>query len=228
MKYSDLHNDEARHKDCLEHIERRWNQLHALDVKHGDAAVNYLMIVSGGSAAATLTFIGNAMKDGPAPGGAVLMLGCFALSILCVGLMKARMVYHVRGIFMKWRVGVKDFIANKVEWDDLLSADEIAVADKANLVFYLGWAALIFWCVGVGIGFVKLQGEPRHVKQESTASPPKDSTDTASQGARTPSQNSCLWHLCTRQEVGQHRHGSCIPTAACAAKEEVTNPKEKQ
>lgn len=167
MKYSEA---DEQGPAYIEHIDRRWRQLHELEIKRGDAAINYLFLVSGGAAAATLAFIGNAMKDGnPLPGGAIWMLGCFAASLLLVGLMKGRMIHHVVAIYKNWRNEVGLFFCDEREWDQVLKSDEDAVKKKASLVYWLGWASYSFLVAGVVIGFVKLEEGTKHVRQEKPA-----------------------------------------------------------
>lgn len=222
MKYSDLHADPDLRKTYLDHIEKRWKQLHDLDIKHGDAAINFLMIVSGGSAAATLTFIGNAMKDGPAPGGAVLMLGFFALSILFVGLLKARLVYHVRDIFQNWRGLTKAFFANEVEWNEMMGRDDDAVIRNANLAFYLGWAALACWAAGVIVGFIKLQEDPSNGRKETADCTQTVATAAASATSEAAGEGLGIGIVRPRQEIEQHRDGAGNAPTPTAAEEEVT------
>jgi hypothetical protein len=168
MKYSEATKDQRAAQ--LEHIDRRWRQLNELETKRGDAAINYLFLVSGGAAAATLAFIGNSMKDGnPPPSGAIWMLGCFATALLLVGLMKARLGYHVASIFSNWRNEVKEYYEDKKDWADVLDSDEREVNKNAALARRLGWASYVFLVVGVIIGFVKLQEDPSNVRKEKNA-----------------------------------------------------------
>lgn len=150
----------------LDYLDQRWNQLHELEVKRSDTATNYLFLVSGGASAAVLAFIGNVAKDQVIPQSAVLMLGCFAISLLIVGLLKGAITMHVMAIFKSWQSLVSRYYSDEIGWKSMLAEDNKVVRKFEWLHLLLGWLSFVFLCLGVGIGFFKLQEEVNHGKLE--------------------------------------------------------------
>lgn len=150
----------------LDYLDQRWNQLHELEVKRSDTATNYLFLVSGGASAAVLAFIGNVAKDQVIPQSAVLMLGCFAISLLIVGLLKGAITMHVMAIFKSWQSLVGRYYSDEIGWKSMLAEDNKVVRKFEWLHLLLGWLSFVFLCLGVGIGFFKLQEEVNHGKLE--------------------------------------------------------------
>lgn len=150
----------------LDYIEQRWKQLHELEIKRSDTAINYLFLVSGGSSAAVLGFIGNVAKDQAIPQSAVLMLSCFATSLLLVGLLKGAITMHVMAIFKSWQSLVRRYYSDEIGWKDMLTKDNEIVLKVEWMPLALGWIAFGFLCLGVGIGFIKLQEEVNNGKHE--------------------------------------------------------------
>lgn len=164
MKLSEV-SDEQQREGKIEYVDKRWKQLHELEIKRGDGALNYLFLVSGGSAAATLAYIGNVAKDGnPIPVGALWMLGCFAASLLLVGLINIRLVYHTVGIFRNWRNLVSAYYSDKIGWTEMHQKDEDVVKRHEWTIHFLGWSAYLSLFIGIAIGFVKLQEESSNVR----------------------------------------------------------------
>jgi hypothetical protein len=156
MKLSELEREQRQHH--LDYIDQRWKQLHTLEIKHSDAATNYLLLVSGGSSAAVLAFIGNLAKGQAVPQSAVYMLGCFALAMLLVGLLKGLIAMRITEIFKSWRSLVNRYYADEISWREMLHADNKVVREHDWLPVVLGWTAFGFLCLGVVIGFLELQG----------------------------------------------------------------------
>lgn len=150
----------------LDYVDQRWNQLHELEMKRSDTATNYLFLVSGGASAAVLAFIGNVAKDQVIPQSAVLMLGCFAISLLIVGLLKGAITMHVMAIFKSWQSLVNRYYSDEIGWKAMLVEDSKVVRRFEWLHLLLGWLSFLFLCLGVGIGFFKLQEEVNHGKLE--------------------------------------------------------------
>lgn len=168
MKLSETPSNQRQPK--LDYLDQRWKQLHELEVKRSDTAINYLFLVSGGASAAVLAFIGNVAKDGAIPQSAVWMLGCFALALLLVGLLKGGITMHVMAIFKSWQSLVGRYYSDEIGWKDMLVEDNKVVRRWERLHLVLGWVAFGFLCLGVGIGFFKLQEEVSHGKPEKTIS----------------------------------------------------------
>lgn len=150
----------------LDYLEQRWKQLHELEIKRSDTATNYLFLVSGGASAAVLAFIGNVAKDQSIPQSAVLMLGCFAISLLIVGLLKGAVTMHVMAIFKSWQSLVSRYYSDEIGWKSMLAEDNKVVRKFEWLHLLLGWLSFVFLCFGVSIGFIKLQEEVIHGKLE--------------------------------------------------------------
>lgn len=169
MKLSETSEDQLQVK--VDYIDKRWAQLHELEIKRGDTVLNYLFMVSGGASAATLAYIGNVAKEGNVlPIGVLWMLGCFATSLLLVGLLKIRLIYHVVAIFKGWRSLVARYYSDELPWSEVLTADERTVRQHAWIIHVIGWVAYLALIAGVVIGFVKLQEETSRVRAEKTAS----------------------------------------------------------
>lgn len=169
MKFSET--TAELHPPRADYIDKRWRQLHELELKRGDLVLNYLFLVSGGAAAATLAYIGNVAKAGGAlPTGVLWMLGCFAASLLLVGLIKIWLIYKVTSIFKGWRSLVTRYYADQISWEEMLESDERTVIGNKWIIHVLGWSAYLALILGVVIGFVKLQEEMFHGRPEKTAS----------------------------------------------------------
>jgi hypothetical protein len=151
----------------LEYISKRWKQLHELEIKRSDAVLNYLFLVSGGAAAATLAYIGNLAKDGATiPSGVVIMLGLFAASLLLVGLLKIFITYKVVGIFREWQDLVNAYYSNNLPWSEVLEKDKAKVRKNGWVIHTIGWSAYLTLVAGVVIGFVRLDKETQNVRSQ--------------------------------------------------------------
>lgn len=168
----------------LDYVDRRWNQLHELEIKRSDTATNYLFLVSGGASAAVLAFIGNVAKDQVIPQSAVLMLGCFAISLLIVGLLKGAITMHVMAIFKSWQGLVNRYYSDEIGWKAMLAEDSKVVRRFEWLHLLLGWLSFLFLCLGVGIGFFKLQEEVNHGKLEKNIAAVTATTKSSSISAK--------------------------------------------
>lgn len=155
----------------LAYIDLRWKQLHDLEIRRSDTALNYLFLVSGGAAAATLTYIGNLTKEGTSvPASAFWMLGLFSFALLLVGLLKIMLTYDVIWIFKEWRTLVHRYYSDEMEWRDAVEQDGANV-QKGNWFFHvLVWGAYFGITAGVAVGFFNLQEEIVRVRTEKAVS----------------------------------------------------------
>lgn len=148
-----------------------------------DAALNYLFLVSGGTAAATLTYIGNLSKDGTSvPVTAFWMLGCFSTALLAVGLLKFSITYQVWMIFRGYRKLVGDYFNDQIPWSALLENDEKNVKRGGWITHLLGWSVWCLIAAGVIIGFVNLQQESNRVRTEKAKSASTEASATSPKG----------------------------------------------
>jgi len=178
VKYSETSDEQTQAN--LDHIDRRWKQLHEMETRRADTALNYLFLVSGGAAAATLTYIGNLTKDGTSvPPSAFWMLGLFSVAVLLVGLLKIWVTYRVVGIFEGWRAIVRRYYDDEITWKDVLQADETNVRKWGWIIHVLAWLAYFSIAAGVTVGFFKLQEESARVRTEKANTPATKTGDKA-------------------------------------------------
>lgn len=206
-----------------DHIERRWSQLHQMEVKWGDATLNYLFLVSGGSAAATLTYIGNLTKDGTTvPSAAFWMLGCFSTALLVVGLLKISITYHIWMIFKGYRRAVERYYMDEIDWKGMLSEDEKNVREGGWRTHVLGWTAWILIAAGIIIGFFNLQKESARVRTEKNVEAATEVESKASTQVGT--QAGTERNVC-RSGAGCNEggNGTIIPPSGTAEKEMKTS-----
>lgn len=172
----------------FDYIDQRWKQLHELEIKRGDTAINYLFLVSGGASAAVLAFIGNIAKEGtPIPQSAVWMLGCFAASLIFVGAMKGAIALHVISIYKNWRELVRRYYTDDIGWKALEESDESVVRRWEAFHIGLGAVAFVAIVAGVVIGFLKLHEESlsgRKAEQTSGIVTTKASAKQAGEASR--------------------------------------------
>lgn len=179
MKYSEATDEQT--KANLDYIGNRWKQLTDLEEKRTDTTLNYLFLVSGGAAAATLTYIGNLTQDGTTvPQGALWMLGLFSIALILVGALKISMTYYARSVFDGWRAIVHSYYADKITWTDAIEADERGVGKYLWIIHVLIALSFLSVFAGVVVGFVKLQEESSRVRSEKALSSPQKANDKAS------------------------------------------------
>lgn len=211
MKYSET--SEEQSAACRDYIDKRWRQLNELEIKRSDAVLNYLFLVSGGAAAATLTYIGNLTKDGTTvPNAAFLMLGLFSLSLLLVGLLKASILYHILSIFSSWRQLVTEYYRDNISWDDMLVADEQTVKKSNWRSHVFGWGSFLCIAAGIVVGFVNLQRESSRVRNEKTINTSTESTSAQA----SPCQG-----LCAEKRLGQDSGGGPKLSTTSATQEKI-------
>lgn len=217
VKYSESTDEQTTAN--LDYIDRRWRQLHEMENRRADTALNYLFLVSGGAAAATLTYIGNLSKDGTSvPPSAFWMLGLFSVAVLLVGLLKIWVTYKIVGIFMGWRTIVRRYYSDEITWIEALQADEANVRRWGWIIHILAWLTYFSIAGGVAVGFFKLQEESARVRTEKAASSAAKTSDKTS--SFTPANDRPELERREFQYPEGSRSGSKLP-AATADKKEV-------
>jgi len=221
VKYSEAPDDQT--KANLDYIGLRWKQLNDLEDKRTDTTLNYLFLVSGGAAAATLTYIGNLTKDGTSvPPSAFWMLGLFSIALILVGVLKICMTYYALGVFTGWRAIVRSYYADQITWSDAIKSDEKGVDRYLWVIHTLIVVSFLSITAGVAVGFFNLQEESSRVRTEKAASSTAQTSDKAS----TSTANSNQGFSDGRSQPAQGSQRSTELPAAASAKKEVIQIKE--
>lgn len=168
MKYSEASDEQRTGK--VDYIDKRWKQLHELEVKRWETLQNYLFLVSGGASAATLTYLGNLAKDTvDAAAGIYWMLGLFVGSLLLVGILKMVLVYDALVIFKGWREIVSQFYEDKIEWEYAVQHDERKAARLDPSIAVVTIFAYLLLVVGAGIGVYQFITGGQHGRSKEAA-----------------------------------------------------------
>jgi len=148
MKLSETTGDQR--KTHLEYVDNRWKQLHEMSNERTEKAWSYLMLTNSGSAVAVLSFMGANKTLTPIP-GAPLMLLCFLVGLVLVGLGHAVGYYRSYGLFSKWRENVGEYFEDKITWHELLERDR----QRSGYFIWadvVAWGSFLSFLSGLGIG----------------------------------------------------------------------------
>lgn len=218
MKYSEATKEQALAN--IDYIDRRWKQLNELEIKRGDTALNYLFLVSGGAAAATLTYIGNLAKDGTsAPPSAFWMLGLFSVALLLVGFLKICMAFEIEHIFLEWRKTVLRYYADEITWSEALGEDGRQVRGSVWTFRVLVVLAWIFIAIGIFVGIVNLTEESTRVRTEKAIGATSKTSEASTRPAAENRDKGLGGGRGEPAEVGRSR----AEQPATATAKEVTN-----
>ncbi len=135
-------------------ISARWAQLNALTKDWSDKAISYLMLTNAGGAVAVLSFMGS--SEVRAMAGPKIALGCFALGVICVGILVAKQLHRFEGFYKGYKRDSEQYLADRIEdWGTVVSRDEERV--EASFWDYAwGYFAFILFIGGCGAGAISL------------------------------------------------------------------------
>jgi hypothetical protein len=135
-------------------ISARWAQLNALTKDWSDQAIKYLLLTNGGGAVAVLSFMGGSDKV-RAMAGPRIALGCFALGVICIGILVAKQLHRFEAIFKGYMKDSTRYLADQIEWDTLTTDDDARI--QASFWDYAwGYVAFILFIGGCVAGAISL------------------------------------------------------------------------
>jgi hypothetical protein len=148
MKLSETTGEQR--KTHLEYVDNRWKQLYDMSNERAEKAWAYLMLINSGSAVAVLSFMGANKSLTPIP-SAPLMLLCFLLGLVLVGVGHATAYYRSMWLYTGWRDNVGEYFEDKITWHELLDHDR----NRSRYFIWadvVAWGAFISFLTGVGVG----------------------------------------------------------------------------
>jgi hypothetical protein len=128
--------------------------LNGLTKEWTDKAISYLMITNAGGAVAVLSFMG-ASDTVRKMIGPRIALGCFALGVVCVGILVAKQFHRAERLLAGYKTDSNKYLTDQMEWDTVTSRDE----DRFKPTFWdysWGYAALILFIGGCLLGAITL------------------------------------------------------------------------
>lgn len=187
----------AQQEARIRYSEARWEGLHALEEKRIDNLLGYMILVSTGSLAAALAYVGAIIQGGKAmPDNAPTMIGWLFASAVLLGALKIKLFFNIRNVFARWRTGYMAYLDDKKTWDELIRDDEQAAKDDSIVVagIILAFAFLIFgfYCGYQSLKEVKNGNKPAEAatnktdtnKTDTPAAPPAIGNPAAKDGHR--------------------------------------------
>lgn len=147
---------QQRHQEQAQYIEERWSQLSDLEAASVAEAWKYLTLVNAGGATATIALMGalGTVRPEVLP-SALFILSLFTVGLILVGIGRALSYYQANRLFTQWRKDVKQFYAQEVDFENLLSNDNHRCESfmRCKRIY---WAELVAWlsffCIIVGVG----------------------------------------------------------------------------
>lgn len=150
MKYSETPPQAAQSN--INYINTRWGQLNSLSKEYSDNAIKYLFLTNAGGAVTVLSFLGasESIREQYSP---KVSLALFILGIITTGVLRAQIMHRIESIYEKWRTNVKDYLNDKITWEELTQQDDKASynSTKEYIFGYLSFACFIVGSL-LGIG----------------------------------------------------------------------------
>ena len=134
----------------IAYINQRWGQLSELELAWYGDAIKFLFLVNSGAAATVLAFIG-AVEGVRGLLWTWLMLLCFTIGIILVGLLHISRVLRVDRLYKNWRQSTVQYYESKLCWETMLENDD-KLAYSFNWAYVWGYSAFGFFVTGVLIG----------------------------------------------------------------------------
>lgn len=154
-----------------EYIADRWKQLSELELSWGEEAVKYLLLVNTGAMAATLGFIGAMPHIRQAPWPRIVLC-CFVLGVVLIGLFHAFRFHNIRRLFIDWRTDVKKYNSDDIEWNDLLDRDAARLDRgkfKRGCLIYASFISFLLGIIIAGSNFGDItKPPPKEITSERT------------------------------------------------------------
>ena len=158
MKLSEMHG--AAREQGLAYVKERWQQLSDSGLQREAEALKYLMLVNGAPALPVLGLVGGRAAAGtPLIRGAFVMLICFVLGVVLVGVLIAIRGYRIMWLFSKWRADVNSLYQDRLEWEQLVEQDS-SRSTYLLAAHVMGWGAFLCFVVGALIGLVSWLTQP--------------------------------------------------------------------
>jgi hypothetical protein len=145
-------------KDCWEAINHRWKQLYDLQTKAGQTALQHLFFANAGGAGTTLAFI-DAIGAGKIGLGVKIALAIYVFGLILIGILDAKAVHHIGNLFEQWQSLVKDYLDNKISYEEMMAADKKKAVEDIwdSVVPYASFGCFI---LGSSMGFYALLKAP--------------------------------------------------------------------
>ena len=151
------------HCDCVkpEEIERRnkvisdrWSELHGFYTKHADETMKYLFYVNAGGAGAVLGFMGSSdiirklfyVR---------ISLCCFALGLICIGILRTLLTHRTKSFFDNWRKDVASYYETKISFTQLDENDNTRT-ESEMWPYLFGYLSGVSFIAGVIFGGISL------------------------------------------------------------------------
>jgi hypothetical protein len=135
-------------------ISTRWSQLNGLVKEWTDKAISFLMLTNAGGAVAVLSFMGASEKARNMLGSRIALC-CFALGVICTGILVAKQFHRIEGLFAHYKKDSERYLTDQMEWDTLTARDEDR-ADTTFMDYFWGYAPFVLFVGGCVAGAISL------------------------------------------------------------------------
>ena len=138
-------------------IQKRWDQLHGLLTKHTDEMIKYLLYVNAGGVVTILAFMGTSESIRNSIYLQIALL-CYALALMCVGILRVLLLRKVERVFNSWRRDADKYWKQHIGFSELTEKDDNST--KSGRVFWIvGWISGGLSIIGLIFGGIGLFGQ---------------------------------------------------------------------
>ena len=127
-------------------IQKRWEQLHEFLIKHTDEMIKYLFYVNAGGVVTILAFMGTSESIRNSICLRIALL-CYALGLVCVGVLRVLLLLRIERVFNCWRKDTKKYWKQRIGFNELTEEDDNRTESGRT-----------FWIVGCISGGLSILG----------------------------------------------------------------------